>query len=258
MKKILFLFLLMSNTLLFGQINVTGTVLDLKSKAVIGASVYIENTYDGDFTDEEGKFNFSTDETGKQVIVVSYISYKTKKISLDVNDMHNLTIKIKQEVNELNAVTITAGTFETGENSKTAVLDPIEVVTTAGAEAGDINSAIKTLPGIQTVGEDGRLFVRGGDASETKVFIDGMRVFKPYLTNNANMPTRSRFSSFLFKGVAFSLGGFSAEYGDALSGVLSMNTIDFPKQNQTDISLMSLGLGIGKTKILKNDAISLS
>lgn len=248
----------MSNTLLFGQINVTGTVLDLKSKAVIGASVYIENTYDGDFTDEEGKFNFSTDETGKQVIVVSYISYKTKKISLDVNDMHNLTIKIKQEVNELNAVTITAGTFETGENSKTAVLDPIEVVTTAGAEAGDINSAIKTLPGIQTVGEDGRLFVRGGDASETKVFIDGMRVFKPYLTNNANMPTRSRFSSFLFKGVAFSSGGFSAEYGDALSGVLSMNTIDFPKQNQTDISLMSLGLGIGKTKILKNDAISLS
>ena len=240
------------------QNSISGKVVDTKGQAIVGASVYIENTYDGGFTDEKGVFSFNSDEKGIQTLVVSFVSYKTFKEKKDISKLNNLVITLEELVNELNAITITAGTFETGDNSKTAVLNPIDVVTTAGAQAGDINSAIKTLPGIQIVGEDGRLFVRGGDARETKVYIDEMHVFKPYLTNESNFPTRSRFSSFLFKGVAFSSGGYSSEYGDALSGVLSMNTTDFPSQSKTDISIMSLGLGLGKTKVWKKDAVSIS
>jgi len=237
---------------------ISGKVVDYKGQAIIGASVYLKDTYDGGFTDDKGDFSFSSDETGIQTLVVSFISYKSFVKESKISEMENLKIKLFPIVNELSAVTITAGTFETGDNSKTAVLNPIDVVTTAGAEAGDINSAIKTLPGVNTVGEDGRLFVRGGDARETKIYIDGMHVFKPYLTTQSNLPTRSRFSSFLFKGVAFSSGGYSSEYGDALSGVLSMNTTDFPVQSKTDINIMTVGLGIGKTKIWKNDAVSIS
>lgn len=258
--KTLFIILLSIFTIvnINSQSSITGTVTDSKGMPIVGASVYLENTYDGGFTDKTGKFYFQTDEFSNQTLIVSFISYKPFKLTSEVNLMNNVKVTLKEAINELKAVTITAGTFETGDNSKTAVLDPIEVVTTAGAEAGDINSAIKTLPGVQTVGEDGRLFVRGGDANETRIFIDGMRVFKPYVTTNTNTPTRSRFSSFLFKGVAFSSGGFSSEFGDALSGVLSMNTIDFPNQSKTDINVMSLGLGLGKTKKWKKDAISLS
>jgi len=259
MKSILITILLLSfNFITYAQSNISGKVIDKNGESIIGANVYLQNTYDGGFSDETGSFSYESNEKGVQTLVVSFISYSTFNLKIDVSKMKNLKVILKQEINELKAVTITAGTFETGDNSKTAVLNPIDVVTTAGAEAGDINSAIKTLPGIQTVGEDGRLFVRGGDASETKVYIDGMHVFKPYLTTNSNTTTRSRFSSFLFKGVAFSSGGYSSEYGDALSGVLSMNTTDFPIQSKTDISIMTVGLGLGKTNKWKNDAISVS
>jgi len=254
-KTIFFLFISFN---INAQITLSGSVVDKKNNPIIGASVYLENTYDGGFTDERGNYSFETTEKGKQTLIVSYISYKTYKNTEDISKLNGFKITLKQIVNELNSITITAGTFETGDNSKTAVLTPLDVVTTAGAEAGDINSSIKTLPGLQTVGEDGRLFVRGGDASETRVFIDGMRVFKPYGATINNTPTRSRFSAMLFKGIAFSSGGYSSEYGDALSGVLSMNTVDFPNQNKTDINFMSLGLGVGKTKKWKKDAISLS
>lgn len=70
------------------------------------------------------------------------------------------------------------------------------------------------------VSEDGRLFVRGGQAGETQVFIDGLRVFQPFNATANNIPTRGRFSPFLFKGITFSTGGYSAEYGQALSSVL--------------------------------------
>lgn len=124
-----------------------------------------------------------------------------------------MTVILKESVNALDAVVITAGTFEAGDKARVSVLKPLDIVTTAGA-AGDIIGALTTLPGAQTVGESGRLFVRGGEANETQTFVDGMRVAQPYGATANNTPTRSRFSPFLFSGVSFSTGGYSAEYGN--------------------------------------------
>src|SRR5690606_19575692 len=123
-------------------------------------------------------------------------------------------------------------------------LKPLDIVTTAGS-AGNIVAALQTLPGTQTVGEDGRLFVRGGEANETQTYVDGIRVAQPYGATTNNLPTRGRFSPFLFKGITFSTGGYSAEFGEALSSVLLLNTIEEPEQEQTDIALMTVGVGLG-------------
>jgi len=69
------------------------------------------------------------------------------------------------------------------------------------------------------------------------------RVAQPYDASTNNLPTRGRFSPFLFSGISFSTGGYSAEYGEALSSVLLLNTLDEPDQNKTDIALMTVGLG---------------
>ena len=114
---------------------------------------------------------------------------------------------------------------------------------------GNFVGALQTLPGTSNVSEDGRLFVRGGDAEETQIFVDGMRVFTPYSPTAKNIPTRGRLSPFLFKGIIFSTGGYSAEYGQALSGVLLLNSVDEAQEEKTDISLMTLGLGIGNTQV---------
>ena len=106
---------------------------------------------------------------------------------------------------------------------------------------------MQTLPGTQSVGEDGRLFVRGGEADETQTYVDGIRVAQPYGASAQNLPTRGRFSPLLFSGISFSTGGYSAEYGDALSSVLLLNTEDEPDQNKTNMAFMTVGLGIGNT-----------
>jgi hypothetical protein len=51
----------------------------------------------------------------------------------------------------------------------------------------------------------------------------------------------------LFSGRFFSTGGYSAEYGEALSCLL-LNTEDNPDQNKTEISLMTVGVGLGIPK----------
>jgi len=239
------------------QSTVSGTVTDTKGNPIAGANVYIDGSYDGVTTDDKGNFNFSTAEKGKQILVVSILAYETSRTEIDTDNPKQHLITLKESVNTLDAVVITAGTFEAGDKARVSVLKPLDIVTTAGS-AGDIVAALQTLPGTQTVGEDGRLYVRGGEADEAQTFVDGIRVAQPYGATTNELPTRGRFSPFLFSGISFSTGGYSAEYGDALSSVLLLNTEDEPDQNKTDIALMTVGLGLGNTQKWKKNSLSVN
>jgi outer membrane cobalamin receptor len=257
MKTIITLSLFLFSALLFAQTTMSGKILDEKGKPVFGANVFIEGTYDGSSTTETGTFSFTTKATGNPTLVVSFLMFETSKTVIDVANFQNKTIKLLESVTSLDAVVITAGTLEAGDKARVSVLKPLDIVTTAGS-AGNIIAALQTLPGIQTVGEDGRLFVRGGEANETQTFVDGIRVAQPYGASTNNVPTRGRFSPFLFSGISFSTGGYSAEYGEALSSVLLLNTQDAPDQNKTEISFMTVGLGIGNTQKWKKSSLSVN
>ena len=257
MKTIITLTIFFITTMLFSQTTIVGKVIDEKGKPVSGANIYIEGTYDGTSSTENGSFSFQTNTKGNQILVVSFLIFETSKTNIDIANFKNITIKLKDNVNALDAVVITAGTFEAGGKAKVSVLKPLDIVTTAGS-AGNIIAALQTLPGTQNVGEDGRLFVRGGDASETQTFVDGIRVSQPYGASVQNLPTRGRFSPFLFSGISFSTGGYSAEYGEALSSVLLLNTQDEPDHNKTEISLMTVGLGVGNTQKWKKSSLSVN
>jgi len=239
----------------FAQTTISGRTVDQKGKPIAGVNIYIEGSYDGATTNENGEFLFVTTLTGDQVLVASFLIYETTKTPIYVADFEAKIIILKENINTLDAVVISAGTMESGDKARVSVLKPLDIVTTAGS-AGNIIAALQTLPGTQTVGEDGRLFVRGGEANETQTYVDGLRVAQPYGASTNNLPTRGRFSPFLFSGIAFSTGGYSAEYGEALSSVLLLNTEDEPDQNKADVSLMTVGLGLGNTQ--KWDKSSLS
>ncbi|WP_028889658.1 TonB-dependent receptor [Tenacibaculum ovolyticum] len=257
MKQLLFILCIFFQSYFFGQTIVSGNVTDKKGTPIEGANVYLEGTYDGTSTDDKGNFSFSTSEKGTQTLLISFISFETFFKSTDVSLLKNLKIKLRDDVNTLDAVTINAGTFEAGDNAKVTALKPLDVVTTASA-LGDFVGALQTLPGTSTVNEDGRLFVRGGDAEETQIFVDGIRVFTPYSPSARNIPTRGRFSPFLFKGITFSTGGYSAEYGQALSSVLLLNTNDEVIEEKTDLAFMTVGLGVGNTQVFGKNSLSVN
>ncbi|MDX1463442.1 MAG: TonB-dependent receptor [Marinirhabdus sp.] len=261
MNLILIYFLRLSvlffSATLWSQQTVSGTVIQKNGQPIFGANVYLEGTYDGASTGEDGQFSFETSETGVQTLVISDVTYEPFTMAADVSSMGNLTLTLREDVNSLDTVVISAGSLEASDNSKVSVLKPLDVVTTASA-LGDFVGALQTLPGTTTVAEDGRLFVRGGDANETQIFIDGIRVFSPYTPTTNNIPTRGRYSPFLFDGITFSTGGYSAEYGQALSSVLLLNTVDEPDQEKTEVALMSVGGGLGNTQKWENRSLSVN
>ena len=247
MKSFLTFLIAFTSLISFGQTEIKGQIIDEQGMPFAGANVFVIGTYDGTTSDEKGNFSLTTTASGNQKLQISFLSYETIIYDFVVEKFQSKVFTIKESLNTLNAVEVTAGTFKAGDNSKATALKAMDIVTTAGS-AGNIISALETLPGTQTVGENGRLFVRGGEADETQTYVDGIRVGQPYGASANNVPTRGRFSPFLFSGITFSTGGYSAEFGDALSSVLLLNTIDEPTQNQTDISIMTVGVGLGKTK----------
>ncbi|MFL5746007.1 MAG: TonB-dependent receptor [Niastella sp.] len=233
------------------QTVVSGKVKDGKGRPVQGASISLKDTYDGATTDTLGDYHFKTTEKGEQVLLATSIGFKLQeqKITISGATLH-IDIVLKQEPNELTAVTITAGSFEASDTKRTTVLNPIDIVTTASANA-DITSAIKTLPGAQQVGESEGLFVRGGTAQETKVFIDGTLVNNFFFSSVPDIAQRGRFSPFIFKGTVFSAGGYSALYGQALSSALILESVDLPDQSSASFGISTVGLNGGFQKLAK-------
>ena len=221
-----------------------------------GANAYLLGTYDGTSSGENGEFRFKTNKTGQQTLLVEFIGYESFSKAVELKgDTIRVNVKLKESFNQLNAVTITVGTFEAGDKKQAVTITPIDMLTTAGA-VGDIFGALQSLPGTTVNGESGRLFVKGGDSEESQTYIDGSLVSVPYNSSAPNLATRGRFSPWMFKGTIFSTGGYSAEYGQALSSVLVLITNDMPAEDQLDLSLLSVGLEIAGTKLWKNGAIT--
>ena len=257
MKKIHSILIIISCvTSLMAQTTISGIVSD-KNDAIIGANVFIEGKYDGTVTDTNGYFEFQSSEEGEITLSITYLGYESKTIISAISSLENIEIKLRASAMTLDAVEISASTFKAGDNSKLAVMTPMDVVTTAGS-MGDVIAAMQTLPGTQSNADDGRLFIRGGEARETNIYIDGMKVFSPYSRTINGIPSRGRYSPFLFKGVSFSTGGYSTAFGQALSGILDMSTIDEPNDTETNINIMTVGFGIGHIQKGDRQSISIS
>ncbi len=252
MEKLFILLLVLTGFSVNGQVTISGKVLDTKGKAIAGASVVLKDTYDGATTDSAGKFSFTSAEKGGQVVEVTALGYRSFEERITIAAA-NITINavMKELITELKAVVISAGSFEASDKKRGAVLSDIDIVTTPSAN-GDVTSAFKSLPGAQQVGESEGLFVRGGTATESKIFIDGTQVNNFFYSGTPGVAQRGRFNPFLFKGTVFSTGGYSALYGQALSSALILESKDLPEKSEADFGASVVGVGGGMQHLAKD------
>lgn len=237
---------------LYAQTRVQGSVKDKRGRIIAGANISIKGSYDGTTSDSAGNFSFKTYEKGAVMLVANNIGFKMEEVPVTIGkDTLVVDFLLKEEINELSAVVITAGTFEASDKKKGTVLKPLDIATTAGANA-DISATIQTLPGAQKVGEQEGLFIRGGSAEEAKIIIDGSVVNNFFYSSVPGISQRGRFSPFLFSGTVFSSGGYSALYGQALSSVLSLESIDIPERSEIQVGISPIFLSAGFQQVANN------
>lgn len=234
------------------QARINGEVTGPLGEPIPGAQVRIKGSPSGAVADSLGKFDFITTRRGSQTLLVSSLGFKTYQQPVTLADSSiTLSITLDDAANTLEAVTISAGSFEASDKAKGASLTPIDAYTVAG-NGGDISNALRSLPGAQQVGEREGLFVRGGTNDETRMFVDGTLMKNPNYASVPGIMQPARINLFLFKGVLFNTGGYSALYGQAMSSALILESIDLPEKSSANFSVFPSNLGAGFQHLSKS------
>lgn len=254
-KLILFFFCILGCHI-SAQTKISGKVI-WKNKAVANVSVTLKDTYDGATTDAAGNYSFETTEKGLQTLVFSNPKFLDVEKQVQIAEAPlSINADLQEQISDIEAVVISAGSIEASDKKRaSALLTPIDIYTTAGAD-GQISAALNYLPGVQKVGESEGIFVRGGTGAETKIFMDGSLINNYFSNSVPGIAGRDQFNTSLFKGNIFSSGGYSALYGQALSGALLLESVDLPETTSYDLGISPLFLSGSYQKLNRKETAS--
>ncbi len=198
--------------------KIQGVVKDEGTKEPISfADVIILNTEMGSATDDNGNFFILNVPSGRYTIEVSCVGYQTKRIEnifVEVDQTIRLNITLKQTAIEVAPVTVYGETplIKKDYVATTQIVRKTEIATLPV----DYTPAIITFQAA-VAKTDTALHVRGGRATEVQYMIDNVSIIDPQTGDVA-----IEISKGIVDEVIFLPGGFDAEYGRAMSGVVNL------------------------------------
>lgn len=211
---------------------ITGKVLDKSGNPVPGATVKVLETTRGAITKLDGKYTIVNVTAGTYDVRVTAVGYDTviKKISLTADQTLTLNFTMTQGGVRLKETVVTADrdiVRSTDLGSDRVVKG--EEMTKIGRD--NIAAAISLQAGVRASGNN--FVVRGSRTTETQVLVDGLTVtdqFTGGLGNSGSTVSAAMPSPLATEEVQTKTGGFGAEYGNALGGIV--NTV--VKTGKTD------------------------
>ena len=251
---IVFFMLLVSK--IDAQVVMNGTVVNVNGELLPDVYV-IPNGSMQTITQKDGSFEITCpDDSVSFQVTFSCIGYSTKNIKLYKGET-NIQILLIESAVDIDEVVVRAPKYSKFSNyaAQTIKMNSMEVYTNPQA-MGDIIGGLQIMPGVQRNSNDGRLIIQGGSTDETLTFVDGLLLFNQYNLGQKNVSVRSRFSPDLFRGVALQSSGYGAQYGNAMSGILQLNTISRTDMDEAiDINVSSVSVESAVVYKNKNSSI---
>lgn len=206
----------------FGQTTgrIAGEVLDDETGQPLPyANVSVLGTAYGSPTNALGQFEIGFIPVGTYVVQASFMGYETQQVPNVVvtpDRTAEVNFRLPVQVLEAEEIVVTAERpmIETEDTTTRRVIDKEEVKVRS---ITNVTEAIATQPGV--VLHEGEIHVRGGRASEVKMYVDGIAITDA-ATGTGNLEVSlSSLSEFELLS-----GGFDAEYGNVQSGVINLQT----------------------------------
>ncbi|HGE69727.1 TPA: hypothetical protein ENX78_02755 [Candidatus Poribacteria bacterium] len=129
----------------------------------------------------------------------------------------------QSEVYQLGEISVSPGRFSIGESSPSLYIIPKSQMDKLPLIDNDIYRVVQNLPGVVSDDFSARFSLRGGDRNEITVRLDGMELFDPYHLQDFGGAI-SIIDLGIVRQADLFTGGFPAEYGDAMSGILDITS----------------------------------
>ncbi|MFN4082814.1 MAG: carboxypeptidase-like regulatory domain-containing protein [Bacteroidia bacterium] len=213
-------------------LTITGNVKDKKSnEALVGATINIKGTNKGAATDFEGSFTLKTSENFPFVLVISYIGYITKELTINTQAdfAKPLNIKLEENTKELKEVQVTDTRITERQKQAPLTIETMDAVAIKETPAANFYEGLAHLKGVDlTSASIGfKIINTRGFNSTSPVrslqLIDGVDNQSPGL--NFSLGNFLGASELDVQRVDLIVGASSAYYGPAaFNGVINMQT----------------------------------
>ncbi len=198
--------------------RITGRALEKGRDPVSLANVIVLGTKQGTMTDETGTFLISGVPVGTYQVKLQALGYdpiiQTVQVNAGQTAVVNFSVGVAKEV--LTTETIEVRAEKRIDTKSSSTHQSISAEKLKEIPVDNLSQAIATKAGI--VAQGGELHFRGGRAGEVKFQFDGVEATDPAFGGSANI------ANLAVAGTDVLSGGFDAEYGNALSGVVSVST----------------------------------
>lgn len=196
--------------------KITGIVVDEAGVPMIGVNVVIASTMRGASTDTDGRYFILNVEPGTYSLRASFVGFRPvvqSEVIVNINRTTTVDFALEVAVAEQDELVVVAVRPDV-EKDQTATLEiirPEEVEQIAGI------SDLSDVLGLQAEVNDGHF--RGGRSNEELYVLAGMGIVNPLNSSRSFTPMLSAVEE-----VEVITSGFSAEYGNAMSGVINIST----------------------------------
>jgi len=200
--------------------KIAGIVQDESTGELLaGANVFIEGTSMGSSTDQDGFYFIINIPPGKYSVTVSYVGYDkvTKSnVLVMVDRTTQLEFSLNPSLIESETIEVVAErpVIEQDVTGSQQNLDASQINRSA---LDDFDDVMRQQSGILHTGET--TYIRGGLASELNYVLDGTSLNSGIISDNYQ---RLNLSS--VQEISVLTGGYNAEYGQAMSGVVNVVT----------------------------------
>ncbi len=245
-KYILFAWLLTPGIIMATSV-INGIVTDsISQKPLSAVNITIENSLQGAQSDTAGRFSFKSVSTGNVTIIFDRLGYDVLRQTMSLKNEESYFLNIKMTENPLKSSEILVeGNKWISPTEKSLLaykeISPKEIISSVGNLEDPIKS-IQNIPGVNARHDyTSQLFIRGSSPDQTAIALDGLMLYNPYRFHFLSIGGLSIFNPDMINQMNVTLGGFSSAYGNKMSGLLSIHTIDGGSQwkNKIGVNLHS-------------------
>lgn len=203
--------------------KISGLVEDATTgQPLIGATVRVEGQGLSTMTDEDGEYFIIGVPIGKYTMLVSFVGFETTRTE-EVRILVDLTTPVNFR--------LSSAPVELGREVVVRATNPViqadltssRSIFTAERLARlpntiDVEAILSNYPGV-VMGKEADMHVRGGRSDQVAYYLDGFSVVDPF-TAKAGL----RILPGALEELSLMTGGFTAEYGNAMSGIVNAVT----------------------------------
>lgn len=257
-RKIIILYtIVFLSDICYCQTVITGIVKNKHNIPVFAANVYFESDPTrGTTTNFEGYFSLNADTNSEDFLLISYMGYKTERISvqtfLSISKEDRIFILEDDSTIELNEV-ITSAQSPISKRFSISKIEKYDIYMNPISE-GDPLKAISLLPSSTNTEETSAPSLRGSPAEQSIVAINGVPIYNPANTNNLNRNGFiSIFNSELINSMYVHASNPPLTYGNTTAGLVEVQTTKDLDNDQTQLSLGLGGVGFLLSKNIVKD-----